>query len=518
MIKWSIKMKLGLLCSFLMLTILVVGVVGLVSTKNIIEEVVNLGEVELPAVRNVTLVDMMHDGLRAVVLEALTVTAQDTEKKNSLSEEIKDKCANIREYIQVINKLNTKPDTKKAIQDTLPEVEVYAQISEEIVKLSVAGKKDLANQKMTEFNTAYTNLEQKLETLGELIEKDASTSQESARSIVKKAEQINIVLIILSLVVGVASSLMLTIGLSKTLTSIAGHLSQSASLIISASEQIERTSKELAESRFEQSSSLEKTAESLSEITAMISKAAENGEVTSNSSSNSEQKAEEGRVAANQMMSSIKEISQSNQNIMDQINTGNQQMLEIVKVIQEIGSKTKIINEIVFQTKLLSFNASVEAARAGEHGKGFSVVAEEVGNLAKLSGNAAKEISEMLDHSVSRVDTILSETKTKAESLIAQGKTRVDSGVSVAQKCSDLLNEIVQNVNQVSKLSQEVLITTQEQSKGVSQINTAMEKLDLVTQKSSSISQESSTAANHLSQQADVLKKSVDDLLKIVEG
>ena len=62
-------------------------------------------------------------------------------------------------------------------------------------------------------------------------------------------------------------------------------------------------------------------------------------------------------------------------------NESNKEIQEIVKVIAEIGNKTKVINDIVFQTKLLSFNASVEAARAGENGKGFAVVAEEVGKL-----------------------------------------------------------------------------------------------------------------------------------------
>ena len=65
-------------------------------------------------------------------------------------------------------------------------------------------------------------------------------------------------------------------------------------------------------------------------------------------------------------------------------------------IIQEIEDKTKAIDEIVFQTKLLSFNASVEAERAGEHGRGFSVVAQEVGNLAQLSGKSAAEINEIL--------------------------------------------------------------------------------------------------------------------------
>lgn len=75
----------------------------------------------------------------------------------------------------------------------------------------------------------------------------------------------------------------------------------------------------------------------------------------------------------------------------------NKKITEITKVISEVAAKTQVINEIVFKTKLLSFNASVEAARAGDQGRGFSVVAEEVGNLAKMSGDAAKEISNITE-------------------------------------------------------------------------------------------------------------------------
>ena len=80
--------------------------------------------------------------------------------------------------------------------------------------------------------------------------------------------------------------------------------------------------------------------------------------------------------------------------------------LEILGYIKSIEEKTKVINDIVFQTKLLSFNASVEAARAGEQGKGFAVVAEEVGNLATMSGTSAEEISKLLESSISHIESI----------------------------------------------------------------------------------------------------------------
>jgi methyl-accepting chemotaxis protein len=105
----------------------------------------------------------------------------------------------------------------------------------------------------------------------------------------------------------------------------------------------------------------------------------------------------------------------------------NENMADIVKSIAEIKTKTNVINDIVFQTKLLSFNASVEAARAGEHGKGFAVVAEEVGALAAMSGNASKEIAQLLDGSLSRVTVLADETKQRADG-IAIGSALKRSG------------------------------------------------------------------------------------------
>lgn len=203
---------------------------------------------------------------------------------------------------------------------------------------------------------------------------------------------------------------------------------------------------------------------------------------------------------------------------MQQINQSNEQMTDIVRVIQEIGNKTKVINDIVFQTKLLSFNASVEAARAGEHGKGFAVVAEEVGNLAQMSGNAAKDISSMLGESIQKVEAIVQDTKVKVESLVAQGKGRVEAGVNVARQCGEVLNEIVSDVTSVSGMAKEIASASQEQSIGISEINKAMGQLDQVTQQNASASEHAASAAQKLSTQAESLQRSVVSLVGTIEG
>ena len=94
------------------------------------------------------------------------------------------------------------------------------------------------------------------------------------------------------------------------------------------------------------------------------------------------------------MLRSIDEINQSQKDTIETLDTTASDVKNMMTLIETINQKTSVINDIVFQTKLLSFNASVEAARAGEHGKGFAVVAEEVGNLAQMSGNAAQEINQ----------------------------------------------------------------------------------------------------------------------------
>lgn len=306
--------------------------------------------------------------------------------------------------------------------------------------------------------------------------------------------------------------------LSGLIRGIAEQLTKGADEVASAASEISATSEQLSSSVTQQAASLQQTSSSVEEMNAMVNKNAENASKSQLVAGEAETAATDGKQVVEQMIQAVEEINQSNAQIMSQIEDSNSQIAEIVKVIAEIGNKTKVINDIVFQTKLLSFNASVEAARAGEHGKGFAVVAEEVGNLAQMSGNAAKEISAMLEGSIQKVESIVEQTRTRVEGLVQSGRSKVETGVSVAKRCGEVLEDLVRNVSTVSAMVGEITSASQEQARGVQEITRAMTQLDQLTQQNSAASQQSAAASEQLAAQAERLRASVLILLQEVNG
>lgn len=305
---------------------------------------------------------------------------------------------------------------------------------------------------------------------------------------------------------------------SKSVSSIISVLANNSSEVSDASTKIASQSTELSESATEQAAALQETVAAVDEINAMVEKNAEAAEKSKEMSSNSRETASKGKQIVENMLLAVNDINVQNDEISNQMQQTNSQLTEITKLINDIGSKTKVINEIVFQTKLLSFNASVEAARAGEYGKGFAVVAEEVGNLAQMSGNAAKEITEMLEQSVRQVETIIGETKTRVERLMSESHKKVDVGIQTAKECSEALEEILGQVSSVDALVSEIAVASQEQSTGIREISKAVGQMEEVTQQNSSVAQASSISGEQLRAQATQLDSLVKDLVSIIHG
>jgi methyl-accepting chemotaxis protein len=299
---------------------------------------------------------------------------------------------------------------------------------------------------------------------------------------------------------------------------IAHKLGEESNQLYDSAEKVSSFSEELAQATTEQAAALVQTTATAETLLFRANQNAASAEASASSVNESTQTTQVGKKAVEKMINAMEEIKVSNDEIKGAIDENNNQISAIVSIISEIENKTKVINDIVFQTKLLSFNASVEAARAGEHGKGFAVVAEEVGNLAQMSGNAAKEISSMLTGSIQKVQDVVSKTKDTIETLSIQGTRKVEEGVLTANSCNKALDAVVDSVQVIAGKVKEIAGSTQEQMRGVNEITNTMGQMDSSTRQNATTSEQTSTAAKSLESQAVVLKEIVLELNDLIKG
>lgn len=288
----------------------------------------------------------------------------------------------------------------------------------------------------------------------------------------------------------------LSYNISSKIKKITRHLGEITNEVNTASKDLSAASQGLSEGASQQASSIEETSASLEEMNGIVDNNVYSCQNVLDVSNNAKDKSEIG----NDTMIKLKKA-------MEEILTSNEKIVELVRIISNIGKKTEIMDEIVFQTKLLSFNASVEAERAGEHGRGFAVVAQEVGNLAQMSGKAAGEIA-----------IIVKESVVDAEEITNTNKEKVKQSTELVQETAKILSEIMASSASAATASKQVLDASQEQSKGIKQINEAIAELDKTAQENSATAEETATSSEELSSQADGLNSIVRELNYIVYG
>lgn len=316
----------------------------------------------------------------------------------------------------------------------------------------------------------------------------------------------------------VVAGLILAKNLTRSLRGVARRLEEEAEQLKQLTKDVVDSGSSLSGSVSQQAAAIQQTVASVEEVSAMIGKTADNAAKSHESSKSTSEVAEQGKQAVAEMVASVEAINVCNSDIAKQVENSNEQINKIVHMINDIGNKTKVINDIVFQTKLLSFNASVEAARAGEHGKGFAVVAEEIGNLAQMSGTAANEIASMLDGSIKNVESIVSDMKSKIQGLTATGQEKVEFGVHTAQRCSKIFDQMLKGAQEVNAMIGEISTASKEQAQGIHEINKAMTELDQLTQKNSLMSHETSRFGERLETHHRAFEDHAESLHQFIGG
>lgn len=250
--------------------------------------------------------------------------------------------------------------------------------------------------------------------------------------------------------------------LSGNIATLVREIRASSQTAMTLSDQLSARSAQLSVKTEQQSASLVQTAASMEQMAASTKNNADNTRLASEQANVATLQARKGGELMGQVASNMQSITECAQ-----------QMTEIIS----------LIDGIAFQTNILALNAAVEAARASDHGKGFSVVAEEVRNLAHRSAEAAKNI----------------------KTLIEVTSSNVTQGASVVSQAEKNMHEIVTGSGNVSRLMDDISASTSEQEKGISQITLALSELERVTQSNVAMAEE-------LNGSSDVLRNQVIEL------
>lgn len=472
MTKIGIRQQLWGYSVFVLSLILVLGGTSYYKSSQLLDQLEDVSQIQLPSVRSITLADMMHDGLRGIVYRSMLLGI---EKKTSEFEDVRNENEEMSHdfnvYVTKLDNLKLKPETKSLLESTKPAVQKYLKISSEFVHLSTSGQVQIVQQRMHEFNDVFSELEEKLEKLGSNIEAESKKVHNEGTDVLHFSG----IITALGFFFGMILAVLVTRNLVSTLNLAATQIQQSSEFVGTNSHQLEQASETFSQGAMEAASSLEQTVATLESISKLVQDNAQQAEKAYTVSDRCRHSALHGQEDIQQLIVAMNDISASSKQIEEIIN---------------------VIDDIAFQTNLLALNAAVEAARAGEQGKGFAVVAEAVRSLAQRSASAAKDINHMINESVDKIQ----------------------NGTAKVNRNQDALNEIVKQVEHVAEINRSISAASKEQAHSIEAISKAMETLDTATQKNAATSEEVASSSSEMNSQAIKLNELVRELKQSVLG
>ncbi|KQN53270.1 histidine kinase [Pseudomonas sp. Leaf48] len=531
----SIKLRLLLLMGTGLLAALIMSMVSYLG-NSAMAGAVDANDVGMVALRNHLEADMMHDALRADVLSAMLVgLGKSSSSKAEVRSSIEEHAQRFRQVLGENLKLAVNETIKAGLNQVKPSLDTYIGAAERIVALALDNPQ-AAQQELGTFNTAFSQLEEQMAALSELIENNTRQTSQGTQQAISSAN--------LTLGAVLIASLLLLLALGRwVIPSITGPLRAASRIadgiargnlnepvveatgqdeasallrslatmqrdlrgmievvrsnahgVSGMSEQLSNGCHQVAGSSQQQSAAASTMAAAASEMTASIEEITRHAQRALNMASQAESLANDGGRVIRQVVTDMDGISRSAQQSAQVIRTLDKESEGIFNIIQ-------VIKGIADQTNLLALNAAIEAARAGEQGRGFAVVADEVRSLAGRTSASTQEIASM----VARIQQSTREAVISMEEGVAQ----VDKGMAVTADVERAIGEILEATLNTTQLVNDISRTIGEQSLASNEIAHQVEMIAGMSEGNSKVIGQTALTTDELSTLAGQLSQSV---------
>lgn len=532
----TIKLRLFLFIATGLVTALIMSLSGYLGNTRMASATQD-NEISMMVLRNHMEADMMHDALRADVLSAILVgLGKSVSTKAEVSASLKEHAEHFRQVIGDNLKLPLDDTLRTSLDKIRPSLDAYISAGERIVALALDNP-EAARGELETFNKAFILLEDQMESLSELIEKETQLNSEETRNTISNANLILGTVLIVSLLLLLvqgrwvilsimgplqaanriaasiargnlsepivetsrkdeASSLIRNLAImQRDLRSMIEVVRSNAQGVNAMSEQLSHGCHEVASSSQQQSAAASTMAAAAIEMTASIEEITRHAGRALDMANQAEALAKDGGRVIHQVVSDMDGIARSAKQSAQVIRTLDKESEAIHSIIQ-------VIKGIADQTNLLALNAAIEAARAGEQGRGFAVVADEVRSLAGRTSASTQEIANM----VGRIQQSTREAVTSMEEGVAQ----VDKGMVVTVDVERAIRDILQATLSTTELVNDISRTISEQSLASTEITHQVEMIAGTSEANSRVIGKTASTTDDLSALAGILSQSVD--------
>lgn len=269
----------------------------------------------------------------------------------------------------------------------------------------------------------------------------------------------------------------------NSLRGIIENIKSTTSVLLTSSGEISAASVELASSSVQTASSITETTVAIEEAKQTATVSAQKAKQVSAKAQQANQIAERGREVTENTNKGISEIGKEMDSISDAI-------ARLSNHSKAIGEIINTVNELAEQSNLLAVNASIEASRAGEFGKSFSIVAQEIKNLATQSKQNTQQIRMILNDVQNSINSAVLSTE--------QGTKTVRRGIELSSESGEVIEQLASTISSGADSSIQIAVSSQEQEVGMNQISTAMESIKLASQQNVAANKQLEQAARQI--------------------